>query len=222
MKDKIMNMFKQRFHAEPDHIICSPGRVNLIGEHTDYNDGFVLPMALEQATWLALRPRTDQRIILVNLQLELDITIDLPTRHATPTSIDSIQPEHYVEAVAWVLAQQCKQSVTGFDAVVISDVPMGAGLSSSASFELAIAKGLVWCNRLDISNALLAQYCQQAENQWVGVNCGIMDQLICAIAEPEQACLIDCRHLQTQTLTLPTDTAIVVMDTATWPGRIGV
>ncbi|MDF2939599.1 MAG: Galactokinase, partial [Gammaproteobacteria bacterium] len=217
MKQKILAEFQRLYSKLPSHIIRSPGRVNIIGEHTDYNEGFVLPMALEKATWLAMSPRDDQ---VVNVYSE----------HRGQASIDLLKlsrPEgkpkwfNYVEAVAWALSLEAKKNLKGFDAVVLSDVPAGAGVSSSASFELAVARALSLSSHLNWDPVAIAKLCQKAENQWVGVNCGIMDQLICAVGEKDHAVLMDCRSLEYKAVSLPKDTVLVILDTSTRRGLVG-
>lgn len=217
MKQSLQQLFTQHFHQQPDTVIRSPGRVNIIGEHTDYNEGFVFPMALTCATWLAIRPRDDHRIIMRSNNVDEQVTIDLQQLQKPQ---HAIQWQDYVAGVAYMLQQEQAQPLNGFDAVVIGDVPMGAGLSSSASFELAIARALCEVNQLKWHPTPMALLCQKAENQWIGVNCGIMDQLICAEAVAGHACMIDCRDLSVTPEPLPDNTTIVIMDTMTRRGLV--
>lgn len=217
MKLDIASEFSQIYHKPAQYIIRSPGRVNIIGEHTDYNEGFVLPMALERATWLAISPRQDSIIEITSVgrgHSKIDLN-NLNRPHGKVKWFD------YVEGVAWALQAEFNTLLKGFDAIVISDVPVGAGLSSSASFELAIARALAVSASLDWDPVLMAKFCQKSENQWVGVNCGIMDQMICAVGKKDQAVLIDCRTLETHSVNLPQDTLIVIMDTSTRRGLVG-
>jgi len=217
MKEKIAAEFQKYFSKPASHIIRSPGRVNIIGEHTDYNEGFVFPMAIERATWLAVSPREDH---FINIYSE-------HRGKASLNLLNLLRPQEkakwfdYIEAVAWALSNEFKKALKGFDAAVLSDVPVGAGLSSSASFELAIAKALSISNELNWEPVKIAKLCQKAENQWVGVNCGIMDQLICAVGQKDHAVLIDCRSLEHRAVSLPKDTVIVIMDTSTRRGLVG-
>jgi galactokinase len=212
---QLRSLFVQHFQQQPTSMIRSPGRVNIIGEHTDYNEGFVLPMALTCATWLAIYPRDDRRIVMRSDNVHENIVLDLQDLQRPQ---QNVQWQDYVAGVAHMLQEAQGHALKGFDAVVIGDVPMGAGLSSSASFELAVAKALSEVNRLNWDPTQMALLCQKAENHWVGVNCGIMDQLICAAAVQGRACMIDCRDLSVTPVPLPEHTTIVIMDTMTRRG----
>lgn len=214
---QLRSLFVQHFQQQPTSMIRSPGRVNIIGEHTDYNEGFVLPMALTCATWLAIYPRDDRRIVMRSDNVHENIVLDLQNLQRPQ---QNVQWQDYVAGVAHMLQEAQGHALKGFDAVVIGDVPMGAGLSSSASFELAVAKALSEVNRLNWDPTQMALLCQKAENHWVGVNCGIMDQLICAAAVQGHACMIDCRDLSVTPVPLPEHTTIVIMDTMTRRGLV--
>ena len=216
MHDKLLENYQTIFGHAPTGMIRSPGRVNIIGEHTDYNDGFVFPIAIDHATHIAFSPRQDTTIIAHSLNFNKKIEIDL--NDDTPPG--KITWREYIRAVVQVFKNTFKQTLHGFNAVIYSDVPMGAGLSSSASFELAIAKVLSEVNHIPWDKARIARLCQKAENTWVGVNCGIMDQLICAIAEKNHASLIDCRDLSSQLAPLPDNTVIIILDTDTRRGLV--
>jgi galactokinase len=182
--------FQTRFGASPQWVASAPGRVNLIGEHTDYSDGFVLPMAIEPRTALAAAPRADRIITLHSAAFDETVTFDL----GQPLSP---RPAYWSNYAAGVIAgiEELGVSVPGFDAVLESDVPLGAGLSSSAAFEVATATlieaaaGMSWTPRDK------ARLCQRAEHRFAGVPTGIMDQLIAVVARPDHAVLIDCRSL---------------------------
>jgi len=217
MKQKILTEFLQYYNKPAAKLIRSPGRVNIIGEHTDYNEGFVLPMALECSTYLAIAPRHDSMISIFSTgrgKTQIDLQ-NLTRPHGKAKWFD------YIQGIAWALSEEFSREVNGFDAVVMSDVPVGAGLSSSASFELAIAKAFAISSNLPWDPVLMAELCQKAENQWVGVKCGIMDQMICAIGQKDHAILIDCRSLKAQAVSLPNNTVIVIMDTTTRRGLVG-
>jgi galactokinase len=189
--------------------------VNLIGEHTDYNDGFVLPIAIDRATWITLRPRGDDRVVLhsLNHNETLAFTLQALTKN----------PDHwaaYPTGTAWAL-QEAGYKLTGWEGVTDCDVPIGAGLSSSASFELAVARAFACASGFAWDPAQMALLGQQAENKWVGVNCGIMDQMISAAGKAQHALLIDCRSLATKLVPLPAGTAVVVLDTSTRRGLVG-
>ncbi len=195
-------------------LVRSPGRVNLIGEHTDYNDGFVLPMAIDRNVWLAAMPRTDARVRIYSLDMESESEIDLEHFAGKIDGWGS-----YVQAVAWVLRQE-GHTLNGWDGVVASNVPIGSGLSSSAALELAVARCFVETSGLPWDPVKMAKLCQRAENEWVGMNCGIMDQLIVAAGRQDHALLIDCRSLELEAVPLPEEAAIVVMDTSTRRGLV--
>ncbi|MBU4273627.1 MAG: galactokinase [Planctomycetes bacterium] len=211
---EISARFTDRFGHFPNWIVRAPGRVNLIGEHTDYNDGFVLPMAIDRAVWIALRPR-DDRIVSV-YSIDYDETGEF--------SLDALQRQQagwieYLKGTAWSL-QEAGHRLTGWDGVLAGDVPLGAGLSSSAALEMAAARALAATGELPWEPAEMAKLGQRAENQWVGVNCGIMDQLISAAGRAGNALLIDCRSLQTEPVPLPRGTSVVVLDTSTRRGLV--
>ena len=194
---RVTEQFQRRFGEPPRFVVRGPGRVNLIGEHTAYNDGFVLPMASDRATWIALRPRNDARVVLHAFEhpdtLEFNLTgLRKNARHWG----------EYPKGVAWAL-QQAGHSLRGWEGVAGCDVPMGAGLSSSASFELAVARAFAAVSDLNWDPPAVAKLCQRAENDWVGMNCGIMDQLISACGRAGHALLIDCRSLSMKSVQLP-------------------
>lgn len=214
LSQQVVSACRDRFKCNPTLLVRAPGRVNLIGEHTDYNDGFVLPMAIDRNVWLAARPRSDGRVRVYSLDMGLECEIDLA---------DFSQPVDawgkYVQAVAWVMQQE-GMPLRGWDGVLASDVPIGSGLSSSAALELAVARCFAACVGLDWQPVPMAKLCQRAENEWVGMNCGIMDQLIVATGQAGHALLIDCRSLALKAVPLPADTAVVVMDTGTRRGLV--
>ena len=207
LSTRVAQAFRERFGGDPEAIVQAPGRVNLIGEHTDYNDGFVLPLALERATYLALRRRDDTKIVVRSLEkgeAAFDVTA---LRRARGWA-------EYLKGVAWVL-QEDGYPLSGWEGVLSSDVPAGAGLSSSAALELATMQAFSFSSGFLWEPKRMAQLAQRAENDWVGANTGIMDQLISASAEAGSALLIDCRSLETWSVPIPPGTAVVVMDTMT-------
>lgn len=214
LQQQVITAFEERFTASPAVIIRAPGRVNLIGEHTDYNDGFVLPMAIDRAAWIALRRRNDRDVKVYSIDYSEQSDFSLDNFEKSPSSwID------YLKGIAWALEDAGYQS-QGWEGVVVGDVPIGAGLSSSAALELAflrafaIVSGHVW------EPPKMALLAQRAENKWVGVNCGIMDQMISAAGREDHALLIDCRSLETQLAPLPQGTVVVILDTGTRRGLV--
>lgn len=214
MKTQILEQsFFAYFNAKPEFIVRAPGRVNLIGEHTDYNDGFVLPMAIDRAVWMALTPRTDSTVRIRSLDLGTDSAFDL---HSLTKGEGWIE---YIKGVAHEL-QQGGHRLRGFDAVMTGDVPRGAGLSSSAAVELATARAFASASGLHWNPASMALISQKAENEWVGVNCGIMDQMASAASREGYALFLDCRNLEYQHAPLPENTAVVILDTSTRRGLV--
>ena len=213
LQARVTAEFTQRFGSPPKAIVRAPGRVNLIGEHTDYNDGFVLPMAIDRAIWIALSPRPDRLVAARSLDFDDTAEFDLDRLEKQAGWIE------YLKGVAWAL-QEAGYALTGFDAVVAGDVPIGAGLSSSAAWELAAARAFAFTSGFAWNAAQMALLGQRAENKWVGVNCGIMDQMISAAGQANHALLIDCRSLETQSVPLPPGMVIVVLDTATRRGLV--
>lgn len=211
---EISARFTDRFGHFPNWIVRAPGRVNLIGEHTDYNDGFVLPMAIDRAVWIALRPRDDRIVSVYSIDYD-------ETGEFSFDRLERGQPGwiEYLKGTAWSL-QEAGYRLTGWDGVLAGDVPLGAGLSSSAALEMATARALAATGKLPWEPAEMAKLGQRAENQWVGVNCGIMDQLISAAGRAGNALLIDCRSLQTEPVPLPRGTSVVVLDTSTRRGLV--
>ena len=200
--------FAEQFGAPGPRFAVAPGRVNLIGEHTDYNDGFVLPMAIGRCTAIAFRPRADRRLrahaVAFGETKELELGALAP-----PGGSDWLS---YVAGVAWALAEDGLQ-FPGLDAVVDGDVPIGAGLSSSASLELAAARAFAAAGGLPWDAVRMAKLGQKAENRYVGMNCGLMDQFAAAVSRPGCALLLDCRSLAVEPVPLPAGAAVVVMDT---------
>ena len=214
VQNKVINHFKQQFGQHPAFVVRAPGRVNIIGEHTDYNDGFVLPMAINRAMWIALRPRPDQHVVAHSLDFDETVTLELNKLQHNKDNW-----EEYLKGMAWAL-QDAGYALGGWEGVLGGDVPIGAGLSSSAALELATARAFASVSSWEWLPAKMAKLGQRTENQWIGVNCGIMDQMISATAQARHALLIDCRSLATESVPLPPDTVIVVLDTATRRGLV--
>jgi galactokinase len=171
-------------------IVRAPGRVNLIGEHTDYNDGFVMPIAIAQCTTVRLRRRDDALIRVRSAGFAETVHIQLNGDVTPPVAGWSL----YVHGVVRVL-QSAGHRLTGAELAIDSSVPAGAGLSSSAALEVACAAALLRCARIDVDLTTLARLCQRAENEFVGTRCGIMDQYVVCHAQAGHALLLDCRNL---------------------------
>jgi galactokinase len=209
LQEQVTAEFQEHFGQPPAHIVRAPGRVNLIGEHTDYNDGFVFPMAIDRAAWIALCPRDDKRVIVHSV--DFDQTAEFTLDHLSKAGDEWIE---YVKGVAWALIE-AGHALGGWEGVLTADVPIGAGLSSSAALEMATARAFNLTSNFPWNPAAIAKLGQKAENQWVGAQTGIMDQMISASGQADHALLIDCRSLETQLVPLPPGTVIVVLDTAT-------
>ncbi|WP_432692669.1 galactokinase [Morganella morganii] len=206
---KAQNAFEQCFGASPDMLIQAPGRVNLIGEHTDYNDGFVLPCAIDFGTVAAASRRDDQKVCVVaadydNDRDEFDLSQPIEYR-------DNKLWANYIRGVIKYLAER-GFTFGGMNIAVSGNVPQGAGLSSSASLEVVIGQTVKALYDLPISRETIALNGQQAENQFVGCNCGIMDQLISACGEAGHALLIDCRSLETRAVAMPENSVVMIVN----------
>ena len=219
IQERVTRAFIGRYGTPPPVTVRAPGRVNLIGEHTDYNDGFVFPMAIDRASWIALRPRNDGKIVVTSL--DFDETRDFELADLARELEQERQAGwiEYLKGTAWALTDSGNE-LRGWEGVLAGDVPIGAGLSSSAALELATARAFAAVSGLEWRPAAMALLGQRAENKWVGVNCGIMDQLISAAGVAGCALLIDCRSLETVATPLPEGTVVVVLDTVTRRGLV--
>lgn len=188
----INEIFSQQFgDSDRAFSLRSPGRVNLIGEHVDYNDGFVLPMAVPLEITMKVRPRPDRRVELYAANFGDRRSFSLDDLHKQDAWID------YVQGVAHELAG-ASVPLHGFEGVVISDVPVASGLSSSAAIEVASALAFLHLAQQPMAPVEVAKLCQKAENNFVGVNCGIMDQMAVAACHENHALLLDCRDYSTR------------------------
>jgi galactokinase len=205
---RVTRRFRESFPGEAPRVAVAPGRVNLIGEHTDYNDGFVLPMAIARSAVVAFRPRSDG--VLRAHSIAFDETKETTTGAlAAPGGHDWFS---YVAGVLWAFASE-GLPLRGMEVVVDGDVPIGAGLSSSAALEMATARALCAATGTPWDPVRMAKLGQKAENGYVGMNCGIMDQFASAACEAGSALLLDCRSLEAQAVPVPSGVAVVVMDT---------
>ena len=214
MRERVIRAFRERFDEPPAFVVRAPGRVNLIGEHTDYNDGFCLPMAIDRALWIALRPRRDGQVGVAALDVGESITFELGA--LSPGEAGWGQ---YVTGVAWAL-QHNGYNLSGWEGVMSSDISIGSGLSSSAALELAVARAFAAVSGFAWQPEGMARIAQQTENQWLKLRTGIMDQLIGATGVEGQALLIDCRSLAREPVPLPSGATVVVMDTRTPRGLV--
>ncbi len=195
----------QKLYGTSPHIFLAPGRVNLIGEHTDYNDGFVMPAAIDFYIWVGVAKRPDRILNVYSehfaemVQLSLAALAGPPRKHWSD----------YVRGVAAVL-QAAGRTLSGANLMIYSQVPLGAGLSSSASLEVSTALALMAISEVEFSPLELVKICQRAEHEYAGTRCGIMDQFIAVCGRADCALMLDCRSLEHQILALPDDVCIVI------------
>lgn len=219
VKQVVMSAFENAFGETAQHLVQAPGRVNLIGEHTDYNDGFVLPCAINFGTLIAASARTDPvvRVVAADYHGEIDeFRLDQPI---VPLA-DGAWP-NYVRGVVKYL-QEHGLALQGANLALTGDVPQGAGLSSSASLEVAVAQAFKTLQGFDELNPTdMALIAQRAENRFVGCNCGIMDQLVSARGEAGSALLIDCRSHETRAVPMPPDVAVMIVHSRVRRGLVG-
>lgn len=205
---RVTDAFAREFGGEASVVVAAPGRVNLIGEHTDYNDGFVLPAAIDRHIVIAARPRADRVVRLFAADMRESARFDL----------DDIRPDtarrwsNYERGVAWAL-QGAGYTLQGMDAVIAGDVPVASGLSSSAAVEVATAFAFQTLGELALDGVQRALLCQKAENEFVGMRCGIMDQYIISLGRRGHALLIDCRSLDYRLVPVPAGVSLVICDT---------
>jgi galactokinase len=202
----LTDSFRQLFGQAP-RVFRAPGRVNLIGEHTDYNDGFVMPAAIELACWVAIAGREDRRLAIHSQNLQETAEVDLDQSQAQRRKRWS----DYVQGVAVALEQRGKK-LRGANLLIHSEVPIGSGLSSSAAIEVASGLALLANSGAELERLELARLCQSAENEFVGARCGIMDQFTACFGQAKHALLLDCRSLEYRPLPLPAGVELVICD----------
>lgn len=201
------SMHRNRFSAEPA-IFVAPGRVNLIGEHTDYAEGFVMPAAINFATLAAISPRSDGKIVVYSENYGEEKTYDASALPKGPSSHWS----DYPMGVVSVLTGE-GHKIPGFSLSIWGDVPLGSGLSSSAAIEVATLLAVLSLVGAEYPGPVMARLCQRAENEFVGANCGIMDQFISANGKENHALLLDCRDLSFKLAPIPDHVALVIANT---------
>ena len=195
-------------HGETPRVFRAPGRVNLIGEHTDYNDGFVMPAAIHFSTWIAAAPRADRTLAMQSVDFDerREFSLDEPNPKALNHWSD------YVRGVA-VILERAGHRLRGTNLMVRGEVPIGSGLSSSAAIEVAAASALLAVSGIEVPKTQLAQLCQRAENEFVGMRCGIMDQFISCHGRAGHALMLDCRSLEFRLAPLPVGVTLVICNT---------
>ncbi len=191
MKEQIEKIFQEKFNRQPKFIVRSPGRINIIGEHTDYNKGFVLPAAIDKAAWLALAPREDSQVHLYAADLSQSFEAD--ANHP-----DRLEPMRWPNYLLGVMQQFLQRGFKGkgMDLVLLSEVPIGAGLSSSAAIECAMAFALNELYGAQLERMELVKMAQKAEHEYAGVLCGIMDQFASIMGKAHHAIRLDCDSLE--------------------------
>jgi galactokinase len=201
-------------YSVPAQLFAAPGRVNLIGEHTDYCDGFVMPAAIDFSTIVAISHRTDGRVLAhsVNYDERIDKSISelLDEGFATRHAGRKVHWSDYPAGVLWALREHGVPVDNGFSLTIVGDVPLGAGLSSSASVEVATAFAVLGATSFDMPLQKIALLCQRAENAFVGANVGIMDQFVSCCGALDHAVMIDCRSLEYTLAPIPSDVRIVI------------
>ncbi|MBJ7387919.1 MAG: galactokinase [Sphingomonadaceae bacterium] len=215
--DRVTASFAVQFGHAPDLVVRAPGRVNLIGEHTDYNDGFVLPCAIGPANMVAISKRDDDRFDVV--AADFDNARDMFTLTPSPERNLSQPWADYVRGMIFAL-QNAGYALSGAKIAIAGNLPKGAGLSSSAALAVAVGKANLALNGIDIDNSRLAQIAQAAECDFVGTQCGIMDQLISAQGKAGHALLIDCRSLQLTDAPISDDVAIMIVHSGVTRGLV--
>ena len=205
---KSQHIFTQKYNKQPELTVYAPGRVNIIGEHTDYNDGFVMPCAINYGTAIAGSKRADHIWNVYAADLDLEDTFSLDE--------DFPQSEqkwaNYVRGVVKFIQERCPQFKQGADLVISGNVPHSSGLSSSAALEVAMGKFCQQLSDLPLTHTEIALIGQKAENKFVGANCGNMDQLISALGQKDHLLMIDCRSLETQPTPVPKDVAVIIVN----------
>ncbi|MET3126894.1 galactokinase [Arcicella rosea] len=203
--ENIITKFQEQFSKEASLVVRAPGRINLIGEHTDYNDGFVLPAAIDKAIYFAISPREDENCYVYAYDLKSSDTFSISTIQKSDKSW-----ANYLIGVVDEL-QKSEQKIKGFDLVFGGDIPLGAGVSSSAAVETGLAFALNQLYDLGLETMQMVKIGKAAENNFVGVNCGIMDQFASMFGKKDAVIRLDCRSLEYQhfPLSLPNHTVIL-------------
>ena len=205
---KSQHIFTQKYNKQPELTVYAPGRVNIIGEHTDYNDGFVMPCAINYGTAIVGAKRNDHvwNVYAADLDLSDEFSLD----KEIPQSKQKWA--NYVRGVVKFIQERCPDFKQGADLVISGNVPHSSGLSSSAALEVATGKFSQQLSDLPLSHTEIALIGQKAENKFVGANCGNMDQLISALGQQDHLLMIDCRSLETQPTPVPHDVAVIIVN----------
>ena len=205
--EQLKELHRKRFGADP-RVFAAPGRVNLIGEHTDYAEGFVMPAAIDFATLAAITPRADGRIVFWAENYGEERSFELS---ALPSSGKGDWSDYPLGVIQMLAGEG--YAIPGLSLSLWGDVPLGSGLSSSASVEVATATAMISLMQVAMAGPALARLCQRAENEFVGANCGIMDQFVSANGAADHALLLDCRDLSYRLAPIPRNVALVIANT---------
>ena len=213
-RESVLNFYENKYGNAPEYLVRAPGRVNLIGEHTDYNEGYVMPLAIDYAVWIAFSQISEPEVRLHSIDFDQSVVISI--------NKELTKGEGWSEYLKGLINiyKHSKFKIFGWKGIIAGNVPIGAGLSSSAALTLALTRVFAKVTNLDWDPKQMARICQLAENQWVGVNCGIMDQMISASGQEDHVTLIDCRSLKTTPVPLPEEVRVVILDTCTRRGLV--
>ncbi len=206
--------YEKIFHFRPEAIVRAPGRVNLIGGHTDYSEGFVMPLAIDREVAIAVGRRQDTQVVVRSLQIGGEVRFKPGEPHTPDPGWGD-----YIRGVAEVM-NQSGYTLKGWQGVVSADIPIGAGLGSSAALTVAAVRAFVWAAGAGWVPLHMAKIAQRAENEWAHVDCGIMDQLAATMGRKGNVLLIDCRSLAVKTIPLPPETGVLILDTGTRRGLV--
>lgn len=205
-RSSVLAEFRLHF-GEATRLFRAPARTNIIGEHCDYNDGLVMPVNMALYTWLAIAPREDRRVRIRASNFDQLVELDLDGIQQDPDG----GWQEYPKGVLSVL-QDKGLGLRGADILINSEIPIGGGLSSSASLETAMALAMLTISRQNVDRRLLAWMCKEAENDFVGVSCGIMDQYIIALGSSGHAMMLDCRFMEFEHVPLPPEARLLVVN----------
>jgi galactokinase len=208
-REAVARLYRDKFGGEPELWARAPGRVDLMGSHTDYNLGFVLTLPISRDTWFAARARDDSRVRLYSANLAAEACFDVQSLGRRG---ERVEWSDYVRGVAWALAG-AGYPLRGFDAVIHSTVPIGSGLSSSAALECAAAVVFRELGEWRLEPERMAQLCLKAENEYIGLNCGILDQFSSCLGREGCALLLDCRDLSTRRVQVAEGIRVMICDT---------
>ncbi len=204
VENRVLTEFREKWGADA-LVFRAPGRVNLIGEHTDYNDGFVMPAAIDFYTWIAAAPRSDPVLEAYSDRFRESVTLSLDALQGPPR-------RHWSDFIRGVAAtlQAAGYALSGANLLIHGDVPLGAGLSSSAFLETATALALASVSGIAVPRLELVKLCQSAEHNYVGTRCGIMDQFIASFGVAGHALMLDCRSLEYRLFRIPENLSLVI------------